>query len=312
MQSLFDDTKNSLFRLLCQIVDEICAGGKFTRKDILRRIFSLPEFIYLEAPEQAREEEIVDALFNFDRNGFAVVPATKNFSLPPSDAELSWLRAVLADEENAFLLPDAFRKNLLNRLKNFPPLFEKKSWRTLRAESKSDLGNELHVNLAVIVEALRLRRKVFVDGQAVSPCRLEYDLASRKYFLIAWLDEARTIKKMPVEALGMIELSGEQIPDDADTRWENFYSSNVAEVSLEVQNTRNAVERCFALFSSFDKKARLQDDGGCFLTVSYSPTDEDEILEKILSLGSAVTVVAPEILRERLRQRFAEIKALYE
>lgn len=312
MQSLFDDTKNSLFRLLCRIVNEICAGGKFTRKDILRRIFALPEFIYLEAPEQAREEEIVDALFNFDRDGFAVVPVTKNFSLPPSDAELSWLRAVLADEENAFLLPDAFRKKLLGRLKNFPPLFEKKSWRPLRAESNSGLGKNLPCKLSVIVKALRLREKIFVDGQTVSPCRLEYDLAARKYFLIAWLDEARTIKKMPVEALGAVDLSNEQIPADSDEHLENFYSANVAEVALAVQNTRNAVERCFALFSSFDKKARLQDDGACFLTISYSPTDEDEILEKILSLGSAVTVVSPQSLRERLRQRFAEINALYE
>ena len=312
MRSLFDDTKNSLFRLLCQIVDEICAGGKFTRKDILRRIFALPEFIYLEAPEQAREEKIVDALFNFDRDGFAVVPVTKNFSLPPSDAEISWLRAVLADEEMNFLLPAAFRKKLLDCLKNFPPLFEKKSWRPLRAESNSGLGKKFPTILSVIVDALRLRRKVFVDGQAVSPCRLEYDLAANKYFLIAWLDAARTIKKMPVEALKAVELSGEQIPDDADERLKNFYSANVAEVSLEVQNTRNAVERCFALFSSFDKKARLHDDGGCFLTVSYSPLDEEEILEKILSLGAAVTVVAPQSFRERLRQRFAEINALYE
>ena len=311
MRSLFDDTKNSLFRLLCQIVDEICAGGKFTRKDILRRIFALPEFIYLEAPERAREEEIVDTLFNFDSNGFAVVPSTKNFSLPPSDAELAWLRAVLSDEELTFLLPAALRKKLLARLINCPPLFEKHSWRNIRPAQIAAAEN-LSDNLSIIVEALRLRRKVVVDGRAVSPCRLEYDLAANKYFLIALLDEARTIEKFSVEALNMVALSVEQIPNDADARLEDFYSANVAEVALEVQNTRNAVERCFALFSSFDKKARLQDDGGCFLTISYSPLDEEEILEKILSLGSAVTVVAPENLRERVRQRFAEIYALYE
>ena len=81
---------------------------------------------------------------------------------------------------------------------------------------------------------------------------------------------------------------------------------------MEVQNTRNAVERCFALFSSFDKKARLQDDGTCVLTISYSPPDEDEIFEKILSLGSAATVVAPQSFRERVHRKFAEINALYE
>ena len=311
MRSLFDDTKNSLFRLLCQIVNEICAGGKFTRKDILRRIFALHEFIYLEAPEQAREEEIVDALFNFDRNGFAVAPAEKNFSLPPSDAELSWLRAVLVEEELTFLLPAALSEKLLNRLVNCSPLFEKSSWRNI-CPPQDKSSKSLLVNLSIIVETLRLRRKIFVDGQEMSPCRLEYDLASKKYFLIAWLEEARAIEKISVETLKTVELSDEQISDEVDARLENFYSANAAEVSLEVQNTRNAVERCFALFSSFDKKARLQDDGTCVLTISYSSTDEEEILEKILSLGSAAVVIAPQSLRERVHRRFVEINALYE
>ena len=311
MRSLFDDTKNSLFRLLCQIVSEICAGGKFTRKDILRRIFTLPEFIYLEAPEQAREEEIVDALFNFDRNGFAVVPAEKNFSLPPSDAELSWLRSVLADEELTFLLPAALREKLLERLANCSPLFEKSSWRNIRP-TQVESSKSLLVNLSIIVEALRLQRKIFIDGQEMSPCRLEYDLASNKYFLIVWREEVRTIEKISVETLKTIELSDEQISDDVDARLENFYSANIAAVSLEVQNTRNAVERCFALFSSFDKKARLHDDGTCVLTISYSPTDEEEILEKILLLGAAAVIIAPQSLRERVYRRFVEINALYE
>lgn len=133
MRSLFDDTKNSLFRLLCQIVNEISNGGKFTRKEILNRIFTLPEFIYLEAPEKAREEEIVDALFNFDDNGFAVVSIDKKFSLPISDTECSWLRAVLIDEDTVFLLPADFRKKLLDHLVNCPPLYEKSAWRKLRS-----------------------------------------------------------------------------------------------------------------------------------------------------------------------------------
>lgn len=311
MRSLFDDTKNSLFRLLCQIVGEICAGSKFTRKDILRRIFALPEFIYLEAPEQAREEEIVDALFNFDCNGFAVVPEKMKFSLPPSDAELSWLRAVLADEELTFLLPAALKEKLLVCLANCSPLFEKSSWRNIRpAQVKA--SKSLLVNLSIIVEALRLRRKVFVDEQEISPCRLEYDLATNKYFLIAWREEAQSIEKVSVESLNAVKLSVEQISDDVDARLKDFYSANVTEVSLEVQNTRNAVERCFALFSSFDKKARLQDDGTCVLTIIYSPPDEEEILEKILSLGSTALVVAPQSLRERVHRKFAEINALYE
>ena len=110
MRSLFDDTKNPLFRLLCQIVNEIHAGKKLTILEILKRIFSLLEFIYVEAPEREREEKIVDALFNFNDAGFAEIPLGKIFSLSMSDTELEWLRAVLNDEKTAFLLPATLKE----------------------------------------------------------------------------------------------------------------------------------------------------------------------------------------------------------
>lgn len=312
MRSLFDDTKNPLFRLLCQIVNEIHSGKKITRQEILRRIFSLPEFIYVEAPEEEREKNIVDTLFKFNGAGFAELPAGKNFSLPMSDTELQWLRAVLADAETAFLLPATLRKNFLMRLEKIPPLYEKIFWKKIRAEQKISAGEKFFDKLSVIVEALRTRKKIFCDDKILSPCRLEYDLAADKYFLIVWREETRAVEKIHVETLGAPSLSEDFVPDDCDALLKKFYAENVAQVSLKVWNTRNAVERCFALFSSFDKKARLQDDGTYFLTVSYCRLDEEEIFEKIFSLGSAVTVVAPKNFRERIIEKFSAIKNLYE
>lgn len=311
MRSLFDDTKNPIFQLLCHIVGEIRAGKKFTRKEILTRIFSLPEFIYREAPERIREEEIVDALFNFDGKGFATVPAGKKFSLPINDAELSWLSAVLADNEFSFLLPAPLREKILSRLKDFPPLYEKNFWRKLHAMEIAPAGKIFGDKLSVVVEALRLRRKIFCDEKLLTPCCLEYDLSADKFFLIVWRDEVQTVEKISVETLTAVELSAEKISADTDEKLKNFYTANVAEVSLEVRNTRNAVERCFALFASFDKKARLQDDGTYFLTIDYCPFDAEEIFEKIFSLGSTVTVIAPKSFRERVIKKFSATYELY-
>ena len=311
MQSLFDDTKNPVFRLVCQIVKEIRAGAKLTRKEILARIFSLPEFIYVEAPEVEREENIVDTLFKFNRAGFAEIPSGKNFSLPISDTELSWLSAILADEELFFLLPEDLREKLSARLKNFPPLYAKNSWRRLRAKMTTATGKIFSEKLAAIVEALRLQKKIICGEEILTPCRLEYDLFTDKYFLIVWREITRRVEKIPIENLPAITLSDENIPPDTESHLKNFYAENVAEVSLKVENTRNAVERCFALFSSFDKKSRLQDDGSYFLTISYCTLDEEEIFDKILSLGAAATVISPEAFRKRIINRFIEIKNLY-
>lgn len=312
MRSLFDDTKNPVFRLLCQIVNEICAGAKFTRREILRRISELPEFIYLEAPESEREENLVDTLFKFNRNGFAEVPTAKNFSLPMSDTELSWLSAILAADENFFLLPTTLREKLSARLKNFPPLYDEDFWRKLRSTNNIAAGKIFSDKLSVIVEALRIRRKIFCDGKILTPCRLEHDLSADKFFLIVWHEKTRSVEKIPVETLTAVELSAEEISADCDEKLKNFYAENVAEVTVKIRNTRNAVERCFALLSSFDKKARLQNDGTYFLTVRYCTFDEAEVFEKIFSLGATVEVVEPKSFRERIIKKFSAIKNLYD
>lgn len=311
MLSLFDDTKNPLFRLLCRIVNEISAGAKFTRQEILDRIFSLPEFVYLEAPEDEREKEIVDMLFKFNREGFAEIVNVKNFSLPMSDAELCWLSAVLADEELFFLLPRDLREKLLRRLKNFPPLYEKNFCRKLRISSNATAEKIFSHRLSVVVETLITQKKIICGKEILVPCRLEYDLFADKYFLIIWREELQTIEKIPVENLAEPTLSKESIPLEAETQLKKFYAEHVVEVTIKVKNTRNAVERCFALLSSFDKKSRLQDDGTYFLTIKYCTLDEEEIFEKIFSLGVTATVIAPKSFRERIIKKFIAIQNLY-
>lgn len=312
MQSLFDDTKNPVFRLMCQIVSEIDNGARLTRQEIINRISTLPEFIYFEAPEDEREKEIVDTLFTFNAAGFAEIPSYKKFSLPMSDTELYWLRAVLADEEMAFLLPAKLKEKLIKRLEKIPSLYEKNFWCKLRAMKEMTAGEKFSDKLSIIVDALRTQRKIFCDDKTLTPCRLEYDLATDKYFLIIWQENTRSVEKFPVEALGTVTLTEETVFADCDELLKKFYAENIAEVSLKVCNTRNAVERCFALFSSFDKKARFQeDDGTYFLTVTYCRLDEEEIFEKIFSLGSSVTVVAPKSFRDRIIEGFTVIQTLY-
>lgn len=310
MRSLFDDTKNPLFRLLCQIVNEIQAGARYTRKDILERIFSLPEFIYVEAPERLREEAIVDAVFNFNDAGTAEIPLAKKVSLPASNTELSWLKSVLAAEET--FLPAELREKLMRCLEGTPPLYEREFWRKVRLGEQASTGAYFADKLRVTAEALRRGRKIFCEEELLTPCRLEYDLAADKYFLLVCRADERTVKKIPAEKLGRVTPSEELAAPNADEQLKKFYAEGVVEVSLEVSPGRNAVERCFALLSSFDKKARLQDDGTYFLTVSYSAADEEEVMEKILSLGSTAKVLSPKSFRERIIKRFTEISKLYE
>lgn len=312
MQKLFDSTKNPIFRLLCQLINEINLGAKITRKEIKSRIFSLPEFIYTEAPETEKEENIIDELFDFDKNGHAEICVAGSINLSPNDTEINFLKTLLIDDEVNFLLPEELRKKLTERLKNFSPLYNPKDWKKLRLKSVEESeGKIFSEKLSVIAEALRKRVKIFCAGKRIIPCRLEYDFFADKYFLIVWSEEKNIAEKISVQNLEKISLTEEKIFEDVEDKLKKFYSENSAEISLQVKNTRNAVERCFSLFGPFDKKTRFQEDGTYFLNVSYFKFDEEEILEKILSLGAAVTVLSPKNIRKQITEKFLAVKNLY-
>ena len=97
MLTLFDETKNPLFLLICQIINEIHYGAKFKREDIFKRILSMSNFHYNEAPEIEREKEIIDLLFDFSTDGFAKLYFDKPISNLISSTELSWLKTMIQD-----------------------------------------------------------------------------------------------------------------------------------------------------------------------------------------------------------------------
>lgn len=310
MQTLFDETKNPLFRLMCRLVNEIHAGAKLTRKDILKRITSMHEFNYLEAPEIKRENELVDALFEFDAEGFAQLHLNAPIDNPLGNSELSWLKTMLSTEELKFLLPSDIRARLLARLKDVEPLYEPSIWKKWRLRrSTTPRGILCGSTLRLIVEALSNRKKLQAQEKIFIPCRLQYDPFDDQYWLINW-NETRA-EKIAVERLTELHLLNDDIPADVEDKLQNFYRQHRAEVSLRLSDTRNAVERCFAAFGACDKQSRLQDDGSYFLTINYCDFDEDEIFNKIISLGAAVTVIAPDHFRQRVIERLRAIDKLY-
>ena len=313
MRTLFDSSKNPLFRLMCRLISEINSGAKMTREEIKKRIFSMPEFIYFEAPETEKEEKIIDILFEFDEKGFAKNHIRQSITLPPNDIEIGFLKTMLEDDEVNFLLSDDLRKKLSASLKKFSPLYNPKRWKKLRQKNIEESEGKIFSNkLFVLIEALRKRLEISCNGKKIIPCRLEYDFSSDKYFLITWSEEKNIAEKISVEKLEKILLTKKNIPADIEEKFQNFYSENTAEISLSVRNTRNAVERCFALFGMYEKKARFQDDGTYLLTVEYFKPDEEEILEKIFSLGAAVTVLSPKNIREKIVKKFVAVKNLYQ
>jgi hypothetical protein len=298
---LFHDLHAELFHALVRIVNEIHAGAHLTHRDVLQRLQPL------DPVDTSRQEELIDTMFSFSPSGEAQLFLDKPVHLPPTKAELRWLKTMLADEAAAFLLEDDLREKLLARLAKIRA-YARDSWRVLRGTG--DDARRVEKPLREFWRALAKGSMIFcrnVDGRGVcheskaAPCRLEYDAAENRCRAIVWLVEESRAVKMNFSRIEEVRALEEPVSHDVEEKFRAFLAARRRSFTVRLASKNNAVERAFFLFAPYDKEAVFDEESGLYtLTVFYYDFDEQEMLEQILSLGSAAVVLTPEAMRQKI------------
>ena len=140
-----------------------------------------------------------------------------------------------------------------------------------------------------------------------APCRLEYDCAQHRIRLILWLQAENRAVKLNVNRLQQINLSNLTYGHEVEASFNQFLSNSKTTVTIQLLPKYNAVDRCFSIFSSYDKQAIYDEDNDSYtLIITYYHFDEEEIIDYILSLGAAVVVIEPLHLRNKIIQRLQQ------
>ena len=310
---LYKETKNHIFTKISCIINEIDQGVEYDRKTLINKLRE--GFDYSFADDTDLNEHIVDLLFYFDKRGIAKNRLNSSVPIHPSNLELRWLRSMLEDKEYSFLLPSKLHKKLRDILKDIEPLIAYPyAWRRLHANI---LDSHTRAILIKYIQALTNQKQISYEDEGltgtlyqrkVSPSYLEYDLAKNKYNLILWDSDNQCVIRINASKLHNIKiLNDEPVPDDISAKVEEFYEQHKTFFKVKLKNNTNAVERCFQIFSNYDKDAFAYNEGEndegldtYKLTIWYYDFDLQEIIEKILSLGSAITVLEPEDLRKEI------------
>ncbi len=316
MANLFHETQSSLFRTLCLIINRIYAGEKYRRNDILDELHSA--LLHAKRPANAGiedEKNLLDSIFLFDTPDDEA-EATLLYPAPvpsiPSISELRWLKTMLMDDSADFLLEPALRKKLLKKLTTINVLPIPALWRKKQNTGDSPKTEPFHTHLKIIWRALREQKKLHyinIDGlnrrreYTQEPCRLEYDAAENRYRIIFWNREENRAISALVSRLISVSMTDEPIASDINLLFRTFLNERREKFTLRLKKKNNAVDRCFSLFSSYDKDAYMDDDGTYVITIYYYAFDKEEICRKILSLGSAAVVISPTKLREEIIDR---------
>lgn len=232
-------------------------------------------------------------------------PLEEEPSMPLTDLEKRWMKALLLDPRIRLFEPD------MTGLNDVEPLFTPDMIvyydRYLDGDDYDDPSYIRHFH--TILKALRENRDLFIRYETrlrtpmeltVTPHYLEYSQKDDRFRLAAAGKKRRwTINLSRITECELSEHS-ERIPLEAP---------EMQSITFELEDRRNAMERVLLHFSHLEKETRRLDGRRYLVTLKYDRQDETEMVIRILSFGPAIRVVEPERFVGLLRERIERQKA---
>lgn len=273
-----------------------------------RDISDLAEKLRLDYADQVLQPLCQADILKRQGNQWIASDGFKPFALPPGCVEMDYLQYILSlPEAGMFLDPDTIEK-LKHAGGNSSALRELQRIAPQGAPVPEQPGQEgIHLLLRAIRERrlIRYRYRTRDDHcyreSTVFPWKIEHSAYDHRWWIILYDPVTkRTIKAQlgnlkDIMLLGPAGITDEEINQAMD----RLFAPEPIE--LQVQHTRGALERCFLVFENqmFLETRQLSPEYYS-LSFRYYRFDENEILRKLLYLGSAVRLLAPQSMREKL------------
>ena len=230
------------------------------------------------------------------------------FALAPSQAELDYLQYILTLPQAELFLQPETRQRLsqaggscaaLKAIQRCVPQGEP----LLQFPGQEGIEHLLRAirEGRLVRYHYRTRDSETYQESVMYPWKLEYSAYDRRWWIILYHpQEQRTIKARldnlrDVELLGRAGISQEEIQQAMERLLEP------EPVVLQVRKTKGALERCFLVFENqlFLDTQQLSPDA-FRLSFQFYRFDRGEILRRLLYLGPAVELLAPQSLRAEL------------
>lgn len=238
-----------------------------------------------------------------DRDLHTVIQHTP--SMPLTLLQKRWLKALLQDPRITLFAPDN------TGLEDVEPLYQPDTFVLFDQYSDGDpyADENYIVCFRTVLQAIHERKMLRIrfrghtgvrHSLACMPYRLEYSAKDDKFRLLA--AGKRNTHIVNLARVRSCELLDEYIPEDF-----RLPQLQTKELTMQLHDERNALERVLLHFSHFEKETRRLSDGSYQIKLYYDPDDETELLIRVLSFGPVLKVLAPtdfvNLLKERLSKQ---------
>ena len=217
-------------------------------------------------------------------------------------AERMFLKDLLNDNRINWMVPHHMNQRLTLALKDVPTTLPNHTWcnRSL-AIDETPTSYENHQRCT---EAMIKRTSISwtIEGNTITvvPCKMEYNGSTNGFALIGYHLDDHTFGYYPMHILPSVTVGSNQIDIDIDAMFIEYQETNQQTVTFSVYDINNAIDRCFNAFCNYDIVGSETDANKFTLNVAYLPFQETDILRILLSLGAAIRVHKPQIIKENL------------
>ena len=314
--NLFHETENKYYELLTRLlmsdkqITDASISECWDKYIIGERDFEIEDSLFIKNEYEGTVLKydgcnyvpVVDAPFNIRMNQIEL-QAAKNLLMSSyakhflSDSTYQKLTDVLKGVADEWIISDVIVKNQYD---GGAVCFEK--------------GYE--TQLSIIAEAIRHKKSIVYDNAVVGkyqfinrkifPIRIEYSYLNDAFRICGYDEQQERFLKLNLSSMTNIRLG-----DDLSKDWENAYKAflkdNTKKLVLDVEPTGHVIERCFRIFSFYDRRAIFSKDENRYcLEISYLQYDENEVIRDILSLGSSVVVIEPKKIQKQVYDRICK------
>ena len=189
------------------------------------------------------------------------------------------------------------------------PLFTRDNYRIFDQYADGDpFEDETYIrNFRLVLNAIREKKPIQVTminrlgkeaWARLVPVGLEYSMKDDKIRVIASRCKFRTFNLGRITSCEYYTGSGPwRLPPPRENR---------VELTLEITDERNALERVLLHFAHFEKQCERLEDNRYLLRLKYYEDDETEMVIRILSFGPCVRVTGPENVVDHVKKRLGK------
>lgn len=310
---LFHETENKYYDLLTYLVN---CHASFTDKDLYHILESqiIGETDY----------EVLQALFSKEKGEEMVFWYEDKHFFPMINEKVPVRNTTIEQQAVKSLISSRFSKDFLSNQtrdkleKTTTQITEEWSDKSIVVKNQyrpGDVNGERRYEeeLRIINKAIHEKTSIYYDnlkpGQfeyknsKVFPVKIEYSVLNDRYRICGYEPSGKRFIKMNLYTMCNIR-KGEEVFEGLTEIYGEFLSQNTKKLLLDVEPVSHVVERCFRIFSHYDRNAIYDKVENKYqLEISYLEFDENEIIRDVLSLGSNVIVAEPKSIQKEVYRR---------